>query len=136
LDAVNRRHFIGGSAATLLASAALGWPQLSALAASRGDYAFFDDRFEMARRIAAAWPAASQSIAVRNDITAWRDLLDHAPRERALLLRGVTTESFRFCAAILLGESAQVEVQTTRVDQNLVLWAMCTTPRMTGLRHV
>ena len=136
MDAVNRRHFIGGSAATLLASAALGWPQLSALAASRGDYAFFDDRFEMARRIAAAWPAANRSIAVRNDITAWRDLLDAAPRQRALLLRGVTTESFRFCAEILLSESARVDLQTTRLDQNLVLWAMCTTPKTTGLRHV
>ena len=135
MDAVNRRHFIGGSAATLLASAALGWPQLSALAASQGDYAFFDDRFEMARRIAAAWPAANRSIAVQNDITAWRELLDDAPRQRALLLRGVTTESFRFCAEILLSESARVDLQTTRLDQNLVLWAMCTTPKTAGSRH-
>jgi hypothetical protein len=136
LDAVNRRHFIGGSGATLLVSGALGWPQLSALAASQGDYAFFDDRFEMARRIAAAWPAASQSIAVQNDITPWTSQLHREPRKRALLVRGVTTESFRFCAEILLGECAQVDVQVTRLDRNLVLWAMCTTPKTIGLRHV
>lgn len=135
MDPLNRRHFIGGSAAAMLASGALGWPQLSARAASQGDYTFFDDRFEMARRMAAAWPAADEAIAVQNDITAWRNLLDRAPRERALLLRGVTTESFRFCAEVLLGEVAQVDLQATRLDHDLVVWAMCTTPKLPAGPH-
>ena len=73
LEAIRRRHFIGGSAASLLA--ALEWPSLSALAASHphDDYAFFDERFEKARRIAASWPASIGSVAVQSDITPWTD---------------------------------------------------------------
>jgi hypothetical protein len=111
--------------------AALEWPSLPALAASHphADYAFFDERFEKARRIAASWPASIGSVAVQSDVTPWRQVLDRAPRERPLQLRGVTTESFRFCAAILVGDHAGLESEVSRLDQDLVLWTMRTTPK-------
>lgn len=68
-------------------------------------------------------------VAVQGDITPWSDVLAQAPRERVLQLRGVTTESFRFCAAILVGERADVDLQVSRLDQDLVLWTIRTTPR-------
>jgi hypothetical protein len=131
-----RRHFIGGTAATLLASAAFEWPGLPAWAASlpQGDFAFFDERFEQARRIAASWTVSMGPVAVRSDITPWSDLLDRAPRERQLELRGITTESFRFCAAILVGDHASIDLQVSRIDQDLVLWTMRTTPKPTAGR--
>jgi len=129
---MKRRHFIARSAACLLAPAALEWPSLPALAAPHphDDYAFFDERFEKARRIAAAWPTSKESVAVQGDITPWSDVLDRASRERPLQLRGVTTESFRFCAAILVGERAQVDLQFSRIDRDLVLWTIRTMPKL------
>jgi hypothetical protein len=117
--------------------AALEWPHLSALAAPvpPDDYAFFDERFEKARRIAAAWPAAIGPIAVQGDITPWRSVLERAPRERRLQLRGVTTESFRFCAAILVGDCADLHLQASRLDRDLVLWTMRTTPKPNSERR-
>jgi len=117
--------------------AALEWPSLSALAASHPheDYAFFDERFEKARRIAASWPAAIGSVAVQSDVTPWRHVLDRAPRERPLQLRGVTTESFRFCAAILVGDHADLELQFSRLDRDLVLWTMRTMPKLKAERR-
>lgn len=56
-------------------------------------------------------------------------MLIRAPRERALLLRGVTTESFRFCAAILVGDHAKTEMHVSRLDQDLVAWTLRTTPK-------
>ena len=138
MTAVKRRHFIGGSAATLLASAAFEWPSLPAWAASlpQGDFAFFDDRFEKARRIAASWTVSMGPVAVQSDITPWSDLLGREPRERQLQLRGITTESFRFCAAILVGDHANSDLQVSRLDRDLVLWTMRTTPKPTsGFRN-
>lgn len=129
METIKRRHFVGGSAASLLA--VLEWPSLPALAASppHGDYAFFDERFEKARRIAASWPTSLGPVAVQGDITPWSDVLARAPRDRVLYLRGVTTESFRFCAAVLVGDRSHLELQVSRIDQDLVLWSMSTTPK-------
>jgi hypothetical protein len=131
LDAIKRRQFIGRSAACLLAPAALQWPSLSAFAATppRGDYAFFDKRFDKALRIAASWPTSIGPVAVQGDITPWSDELARAPRDRTLLLRGITTESFRFCAAILVSDHAEMDMQVSRLDQDLVEWTMRTTPK-------
>jgi hypothetical protein len=131
LEAINRRHFVGGSAA-LLGTAVLELPALSAFAAPlpHPDHAFFDQRFETARRVAASWPASMRPVAVLGDITPWTALLDRA-RERPLQLCGVTTESFRFCAAILAGEHAETGLKVSRLDRDLVLWSMRTTPRGT-----
>jgi hypothetical protein len=132
LETINRRHFIGGSVASTFAATTLDWPSRSAIAAPlpQSDFAFFDERFEKARRIAATWQPSNGSVAVQGDITPWSDVLDRASRERPLQLRGVTTESFRFCAAILVGERAQVDLQVSRIDQDLVLWTMRTTPKL------
>jgi len=117
--------------------AALEWPSLSVLAASdpHDDYVFFDERFEKARRIAASWPASIGSVAVQSDITPWIDALERAPHERPLQLRGVTTESFRFCATILIGDLAHLDLQFSRLDQDLVLWTIRTTPKLKAERH-
>jgi hypothetical protein len=134
LETIKRRHFVGGWGATLLA--ALEWSSLSAFAATppHGDYAFFDERFEKARRMAASWAASIGPVAVQGDITPWINVLDRAPRERPLQLRGVTTESFRFCAAILVGDHAHLDLQFSRLDQDLVLWTMRTTPKLKAER--
>jgi hypothetical protein len=137
LEAIKRRRFIGGSAATMLVAAAPVWPCSSVRAACllQGDFAFFDQRFEKAQRIAASWPASIGAVAVRGDITPWSDVLVCAPGERPLLLRGATTESFRFCAAILVGDRADLDQQFSRLDQDLILWTMRTTPRRIAERR-
>jgi hypothetical protein len=128
---MKRRHFIGGSAVVLLAPVAVEWPFQSAPAAlhSQADYTFFDRRFGKARQIAASWPTSPAPIAVLGDITPWSDLLSRAPSERALRLTGLTTESFRFCTAILVGERADFDMRVSRLDQDLILWTMRTTPK-------
>jgi len=94
------------------------------------DYTFFDERFQEARRVAASW-SGSNSIPVHGDITTlWNHGLNSATRQRALRLRGVTTESFRFCLAILVSEHANVDLTVTRLDRNLFLWTMHTTPKL------
>jgi hypothetical protein len=107
----------------------LEWPPfpVSAATTPRGDYAFFDHRFERARRLAASWPASIGPVAVLGDITPWAAALERA-RERPLHLRGVTTESFRFCAAILVGDRAEAQLQAERLDQDLVVWSIHTMP--------
>jgi hypothetical protein len=117
----------------LLLPAAVEWPRLRALAelSPNDDYAFFDERFEKARRIAASWSRANKSIAVHGDITPlWNNGLDSATRERALRLRGVTTESFRFCLGILVSEHTDFHLHASRLDRNLFLWTMHTTPKL------
>jgi hypothetical protein len=68
---MKRRHFIHAAAASLLlpldleprgASPAAGSPHL--------DYAFFDERFQNARRVAASWPALNGPLAVQGHGTA------------------------------------------------------------------
>lgn len=135
---MKRRHFIRGVTASLLLPAALESPSLLALTArsSHGDYALFDERFENARRIAASWPGSNEPIAVQGDITSlWSNTLERATRERPLRLRGVTTESFRFCLAILVCEHADLDLQVSRLDRDLFLWAMRTTPKLRAERR-
>jgi hypothetical protein len=135
---MKRRHFIRGATASLLVPAALELPCFPALAAlcARGDYVFFDERFEKARRIAASWPASNEPVAVQGDITpVWSDGLDRATRGRPLQMRGVTTESFRFCLAVLVDEHADFELQVSRLDRNLFLWTMRTTPKLRAERR-
>jgi hypothetical protein len=99
------------------------------------EFAFFDDRFEKARQVAASWPTSTSPVAVQGDITGWREVLDRATRERPLLLSGVTTESFRFCAAVVAGERANLDAQVSRLDRNLVLWTLRTTPKLMPERN-
>lgn len=136
---MKRRHFIRAATASVFVPAVLESPCLQALAtlSSHDDYAFFDERFEQARRVAASWSAASnQAIAVQGDITAlWIDGLDRAARERTLQLRGVTTESFRFCLEILVSEHAKFDRYACRVNRNLVQWTMHTTPHLRAERR-
>ena len=102
------------------------------------DYAFFDERFEEARRLAASWSGLNPLIEVQGDITPfWSNGPDRTTRERPLKLRGVTTESFQFCLRILVAEHADLDAQVSRLDRNLLLWTMCTTPKnvITERRH-
>jgi hypothetical protein len=128
---MKRRHFIHAAAASLLlpvdlkargASPAAGSPDL--------DYAFFDERFCNARRIAASWSASNGPLRVRGDITPlWTNGLDRTTRERPLALRGITTQSFQFCLRVLAAEHAHIDVQSSRIDRDLFLWTMRTTPK-------
>lgn len=130
---MKRRHFIRAATASVFLPAALESQCLHALAtlSLRDDYAFFDERFEEARRVAASWSASNHPIAVQGDITPlWTDGLDRATRARALHLRGVTTESFRFCLGILVRDHADFDLHVSRLDRNLFLWKMHTVPRV------
>lgn len=131
---MERRHFIRATTASLLLPAVVEpWcpPALAALSPTHDDYAFFDERFETARRLASSWSAATAPISVQGDVTAvWTDGLDRAAPERRLQLRGVTTESFRFCLGVLVGEHAHIGLQVSRLDRNLFLWMMRTTPKL------
>jgi hypothetical protein len=135
---MKRRHFIRAATASVLLPAALESRCLPALAAlsPHDDYAFFDERFEQARRVVASWPAANECIPVQSDITSvWSDGLHRATRERALHLRGVTTDSFRFCLGVLVSELADFDLHVSRLDRNLFTWTMRTTPRLKAERR-
>ena len=128
---MKRRYFIHVVAASLLFRVATK-PRVAGLVAfsQKPDFAFFDERFHQARRIAASWSASNRLIGVQGDITPlWRNGLDRMTRDHPLHLRGVTTESFLFCLRILLGEHADVAVQVSRLDRNLLLWTMRTTAK-------
>jgi len=128
---MKRRHFIHAAAATLLLPADMK-PRAAVLPTDLQnlDYAFFDERFPRAGRVAASWSASNRLVGVHGDITPfWSNGLDRTTRERPLTLRGATTESFRFCLGILVAEHAHFDVQGSRLDRNLFLWTMRTTPK-------
>jgi hypothetical protein len=131
LASVSRRDFIHAAAASLLLPVDLKPCSACPVAAPKGlDYAFFDERFQAARRFAASWASPNQLIAVQGDITPlWNTELDRTTRERSLALRGMTTQSFQFCLRILAAEHAHVDVQASRIDRDLFLWTMRTTPK-------
>jgi len=134
---VKRRHFIHAATACLLLPTALK-PSVSALASGlrNRDYVFFDERFQKARRIAASWADSTRLIGVQGDITPlWSSGLDRMTRGQPLNLLGVTTESFHFCLKILVGELADFDLQLARLDRNLFLWTMYTTPKATAERR-
>ncbi len=117
----------------MLLPTAVETPCLGAIAAlsPNDDYAFFDERFEKARRVAALWSGSNEAIAVQGDITPfWNNGLDSATLKRTLRLRGITTESFRFCLGILVSEHADSHLHVSRLDRNLLLWTMHTTPKL------
>jgi hypothetical protein len=128
---MKRRQFIHAAAASLLlpvdltaggAALAVDSPNL--------DYAFFDERFRNARRVAASWSALNGLVGVHGDITpVWTNGLDRTMRERSLALRGITTQSFQFCLRVLAAERAHIDVQASRIDRYLYLWTMRTTPK-------
>src|SRR5262249_18662673 len=92
------------------------------------DYVFFDERFDRARRAVASW-SAHRLVGVHSDITpVWGSGLDRMTRARPLHLRGVTTESFLFCLKILAGEHANLDIEVSRLDRNLLQWSMTTHP--------
>jgi hypothetical protein len=118
--AIRRRHFIQAVTASVL---------LPACAWRRWDYVLFDERFEQARRVAASWSAPNRLIKVRSDVTAfWCGELDRLARHQHLSLRGVTTDSFLFCLRILLAEHANLDVQVSRLDLNLLSWSVHASP--------
>lgn len=128
-EGMERRHFIQAAASSVLLPSLLAWPRLPPARADHV-YAFVDERFERARRVAAAWRESGRLIAVQGDITPfWRRGLERAAREKALSLRGITTESFRFCLSVLLSEHGVVDARVSRVDQDLLLWTMRSAPK-------
>ena len=132
---MKRRHFLRAATASVLFPAALrqtlaGSTAMPAAASPPWDYVFFDERFERAQLIAAAGSGSRRPIAVQGDITAfWLSELDVIACDHPLRLRGVTTESIHFCLKILLGERVNLVVQASRLERNLLLWSMHTTPK-------
>ncbi len=138
---MKRRHFIQGATTSVLLLPVAAAPSVAAMAivARDWDYAFFDERFENARRVASAWSASARLISVQSDVTpVWSSGLERATRHHLLRLRGITTESFLFCLRILAGEQARLDVQVSRLDRNLLLWTLGTTPKPEygATRHV
>jgi hypothetical protein len=130
---LKRRRFIQAATVSVLLPATVESRCLHAFAvlSPNDDYAFFDERFEKARRLAASWSGSNEAIAVHGDITPlWNNGLDSATRKRTLRLRGVTAESFRFCLGILVSEHADLHLHASRLDRDLFLWTMHTTPRL------
>jgi hypothetical protein len=129
---MQRRQFINAAMSSLVIPAAVSaqaHPAISALL--RGyDYAFFDDRFVQAQQVLATWSAANRLIPVQSDITpTWTNELDRTTRARPLTMQGVTTGSFHFCLRVLVSEHAVVNEQVLRLDRNLLLWTLRTTPK-------
>ena len=126
---MKRRQFIRAAGASLLLTTAV--PGVAPAASSpRRNFAFFDKRFQRAGRVADSWRDVKRLIEVDGDITQlWRDELERLTRSHALYLRGVTTESFLFCLRILASEHAKLDAQVSRLDGNLLLWTMYTTPK-------
>jgi hypothetical protein len=137
---MKRRDFIqSATSSVLLPSALTPCAAAPATLAGSWDCSFFDERFAAAHRLAASWRAADRLIPVQSDITPlWSTGLDRMTREHSLALRGVTTESFHFCLRILAGEHAHCRAKVARLDRNLFLWTMSTTPRQlpVGQSHV
>jgi hypothetical protein len=128
---MKRRHFLRAATASVLFPAALRQSRVAlAGAARKWDYVFFDERFEIARLLAASGSASNRSIGVRGDITPfWTIELDGMTGNRPLHLCGVTAQSICFCLKILLGERAHLDVQAARLNRDLLLWTMRTTPK-------
>jgi hypothetical protein len=132
---MKRRHFIHAATASVLLPLAPG-TAVFAGTPRKWDYVFFDERFEQAHRVAASWPTSNRPSGVRSDITPfWISGLDRLARNGPLHLRGVTTDSFQFCLRILLGEHANIDVQVSRLDPNLLSWIMRTTPKILTEDH-
>ena len=128
---MKRRHFIRAATASVLFPAVpralIATPKTLS---PEWDYVFFDERFQGARRLAAALSSATRLVAVQGDITElWRDELERMTRDRAVRLRGATTYSFLFCLRILIGEHSDLDLQVSRLDRNLYQWTMSTAPK-------
>ena len=120
---MKRRHFIQAATASVIVPTAL------AVTWRKWDYVLFDERFEQARRVAALGSGSSRLIGVRSDVTAfWCGELDRRARHHCLSLRGVTTDAFLFCLRILLAEHANLQVQVSRLDLNLLSWSVHANP--------
>jgi len=129
-EAMQRRHFIHLATLTAVFTGAAKpcAPALAAFSRNR-DRVFFDQRFPTARGVAALWPAFDPLMAVEGDITPfWGNGLDRMTRERALLLSGVTTDSFLFCLRTLAAEHADLDGRVSRLDRNLLAWTIYTVP--------
>ena len=128
---MKRRHFIRAATASVLFPAVARTHIATPKSLSeKWDYVFFDERFQGARRVAAALSSESRLVAVQGDITVlWRDELERMTRDHAVRVRGATTYSFLFCLRILVGEHADLDLQVSRLDRNLYGWTMSTAPK-------
>ncbi len=127
---MNRRDFICTSAGTVLfgSLASFNSNAITILKpdTSIADYHFFDERFLKAAQHLKSL-ASKKNVAVRGDVTQlWMSDFKTHCQQRALLLTGVTTESFYFCFNIMLQSYVDVETSVKRLDQDLYAWTMQT----------
>lgn len=129
MSPMNRRHFIGAAASSLLIPLGITSAEAgpAAAASTRPDYLFYDDRFVAARQLAAGVSPGTHLTAVQGDVTdIWNAGLDRACATTALTLQGVTTESFWFCLKIMAGSKTAVDTSVNRVGRDLFLWTIRT----------
>ena len=127
---MNRRDFICTSAGTVLLGtlASFNSNAITILKpdTSIPDYHFFDERFLKATQHLKSIKS-EKNVAVRGDVTKlWMSDFKTHCQQRALLLTGVTTESFYFCLNIMLRSHVDVETTLKRFDQDLYAWSIQT----------
>jgi hypothetical protein len=120
---VNRRLFVQAGVSSLLVPAAtIAMPGGESLA---WNYFFYDERFDAARRLAAALSGSTEPTPVQGDVTnLWTRELGPAALAAPMRMSGVTTESFYFCLKILMGDQGGVDAQVSRIGADLHLWTM------------
>jgi hypothetical protein len=123
---MNRRDFLGSSLASL--TLACGGATLALSGSSNSEvvhYIFYDERFQAAEHLAKQITESVEAIPVQGDVTpVWNGELKFACRESALLLAGVTTESFYFCLKTLMQSHTGLALSTDRISQDLIAWSI------------
>jgi hypothetical protein len=126
---MKRRHFVQAGMSSLFMPTAV--ISASAEVPSRDgltwDYFFFDERFAEARRLARELSGTAVPTPVQGDVTGiWTGGLGRASLTAPMTIKGVTTESFRFCLKVLLSDQVRVDAQVSRIDRDLHLWTVRT----------
>ena len=130
---MKRRLFLKLSLFAAFAAQTSRSADASVLGDTRPDRFFYDERFSDARAISARLDAWATLTPVQGDVTAlWTGELRDLSRQRSLVLRGVTTESFHFCLTRLLQSHARVETHIRRVGRDLYVWSINSTLSKTG----
>ncbi|MCP5145876.1 MAG: hypothetical protein H6978_13795 [Gammaproteobacteria bacterium] len=125
---MQRRQFM------TLASSAMCLPMQPAIAAMLSvrpevRLSFVDDRFALARAVAATRWQADGVVTVNGDVTdVWQTYFASAMNSREWSIQGVTTESFHFCLKVLLNDRYAIRSESTRLDKDLYLWTLTGTP--------
>jgi hypothetical protein len=125
---MDRRRFVGNASLSLLVATTSAGAIALPLSRELDDYYFFDERFPRAERLAVS-ARGERIVPVRSDVTEiWNSGLRAAALAAPLVIGGVTTESFLFCLSVLIREHAALDARAERLDRDLQLWTLRSTP--------